>query len=101
MNMTITVSGTERVINKLKKLGTLNFEPEFTKIGQYLKQYYSGEAFLSQGGVYGERWEPLKDGTRAYKAKHYTGRGILERTGKMRNSFSYEASNNSVKVSNS
>jgi phage gpG-like protein len=100
MQMRITINGTEKVIKKLKKLSELNFEPEFNKIGEYLKQYYSGEVFLSQGGVFGKRWQPIADGTRKYKTKHYTGKGILERTGNMRKSFTFTATKDSVMVTN-
>jgi phage gpG-like protein len=100
MQVSVTITGSDKVVKKLNKLGELNFEPEFIKLGDWLKEYYSGPVFLSSGSVLGAPWAPLSSNYQKYKAKKFTGRGILEKTGTMRKSFQAEATKNSVKITN-
>lgn len=102
MQLNVTIKGTPEALAKLAKLGAKlrNFQPELTEVGKYLKGYYSGESFLSQGGVFNQRWEPLKDATKIQKMKKYPGKGPLERTGDMRNAFTYSALPTSLMVEN-
>lgn len=64
-----------------------NWSKEFKETGQYLQNFFSNEVFSSRGSVFGEPWKPLSARYAAWKAQHYPGRGILERTGEMRKSF--------------
>ena len=99
--VTITVSGLPKVINKFNSLSEKikNLEPEFKELGEYLTKYYSGVAFLSQGQVFGKSWQPLKSSKT--KGKKFPGRQILESTGTMKNSFESNPSAKQLVVNNS
>jgi len=64
-----------------------DFTPAFRKSASQLKSFVSGEVFDSEGAVYGAKWAPLNPAYEAFKQSKYPGKGILERTGKMRKSF--------------
>lgn len=95
--LSITLTGTTRLREKLGTLELLDLRPEFIQLGDYLKDYYSGEAFLSQGQVFGEPWAPIKNS--ASKSKYYSGQP-LERSGAMRNAFEADAENMQVRIHN-
>lgn len=94
---TIMLTGGSKLKTKLATLEALDLKPEFIQIGEYLKDYYSGEGFLSQGQVFGKPWPPLKNS--AGKSKSFVGQP-LERTGTMRNAFEFDAKEMEVKISN-
>lgn len=64
-----------------------DFTPAFRKSATSLKRFVAGEVFDSEGAVYGNKWAPLNPAYEAFKKSKYPGKGILERTGKMRKSF--------------
>lgn len=103
LSMSITIRGSKETKAKLKRLGSSLYElkPEMADIGAKAAEYYSNQGFASQGGVFGARWAALSPRYAAIKAKLYPGRGMLVRTGKMQDSFTYAASNNQVIVGNS
>lgn len=96
--MSIKVTGGDKLIVKLNRLQTMDLRPEFIQLGDFLRRYYSGEAFLSRGQVFGQRWQPIKNS--ASKSRKYIGQP-LERTGKMRNSFVASVGKNQVTITNS
>ncbi len=102
-SMTIKVSGTADIHRKLKRLGTSLYDlrGSMMDIGNEVGKYYSNQGFNSQGGVFGAIWKPLTTSSRNQKAKKFPGRPPLVRTGKMRDSFTYVASNNQVLIGNS
>lgn len=107
LSLRIEVTNDKQVIAKLKRLGfDLKEFPEAMKeIGKALARYYSGPAFLSQGGVFGQKWASLSPAYQAYKAKEYRAfaNSILVRgTGadSMQNEFEYVATKTEVVIGN-
>ena len=78
-----------KVENWLQKVQSVisNLQPELIKTTDYLKEFFSTEVFRSEGGVYGQPWQPLAPATVREKMKKYPLAGILRRTGLMQNSF--------------
>lgn len=102
ISMTVKISGTARVQQKLKRLGSslYDLKSSMGEIGEMAAKYYSNQGFNSQGGVFGQGWSPLARRTMLGKAKKYPGRSPLVATGKMRNSFTYSASSKQVLIGN-
>ncbi len=117
MQITIQVTGSKEIKQKLEKLGDklFNMQPEMVEVGKELKTYFAGQVFASQGGVLGHKWPRLSKTYALRKARGnigkrkgsirgkggYPGRGILIRTGKMQDSFRMYADKNSVTIDNS
>jgi len=57
-------------------------------------------AFRTEGKIFGG-WAPLSPEYAAWKAQRYPGRGILERTGKMRKSFRSTVTSHKMEIWNS
>lgn len=102
--ITIKVTGTQEVIDKLKRLesGLKDFTAPLEAIGEELKAFFSGQVFASQGGVLGVRWPTLAVATMVYKRKHYPSYATtpLIRTGAMQHSFEKQSSRNMLRVYN-
>ena len=100
---TIKIAGEDELSAKLsiasKAVGELT--EEFLEVGKQMTDFFSTEPFLSQGGVYGERWAALADSTKKQKERKYPGRGVLVASGDMQNSFKYSATPVSVTIMNS
>ena len=103
LSMSITISGTKKTQEKLKRLGSslYDFKGAMGEIGAEGAKYYSNQAFASQGGVFGGRWASLSPRYAAIKAVLYPGRPMMVRTGKMQDSFTYAASSKEVLIGNS
>lgn len=88
---------------KLKHLGSSLYEltPEMIEIGKMQADFYGNDAFNSRGSVYGEPWAPLNPVYAAWKAQHYPGRPMEVQTGKMRDSFGWDAGPSQVIIKNS
>lgn len=90
--------------------GMIHTQPIMAEVGKELQMYYSGVAFSSQGDVFGAPWAPLSAKYEAYKGSlnHATKtrsvpliKGqILVWSGKMKDSFGYEATGSGVIVGN-
>lgn len=93
LNLQIQTFGFKEAQGKLKKLHDSfgNWRPEFNMIGDALKQYYEVAVFATEGAILGTPWAKLLPTTAYAKAKKYPGRGILERTGKLKKSYKYRA----------
>lgn len=65
LQVSITVSGDKRVLQKMRRLGSslYDFSDEMDDIGEQGAKYFSGPAWLSQGGVFGEKWPALSPRT--------------------------------------
>lgn len=102
MNLTIQIKGGKEAQAKFQKLGQrlFIFTAAMDDIGNKLEDYYSNAAFLSQGGVYGNKWKRLQHATVVDKAKHYSGRPPEFRTGKMQSGFRHTSTSSSVKIYN-
>lgn len=101
IKLNIEVSGQKKIRQILGRLKDVHKDHQlFTEIGQYLVNFYSNDVFDTEGAVYGQSWEPLSERYRLWKARKFPGRGILERTGRMRKSFGYSAFLDIVRISN-
>lgn len=84
MYLTFTIEGEKELSRKLRgiSLGVKNWRPQMKKIGNYLVQTFSGPVFTTRGAEIGEPWKPRK--------KSYPW-PILEKSGRMRRGFKYQA----------
>ena len=59
--ITVTISGDKRILQKMRRLSSdlYNFTDAMDDIGKEGARYFSGPAWLSQGGVFGNKWKPL------------------------------------------
>ena len=67
---------------------------------KYMKETTEGQVFNTRGGSIGKKWASLSPAYRAWKASKYPGKGILQRTGKMRGNFKTKVSNTQAELSN-
>lgn len=102
MQIQVTITGDKELLRGLKKLGQELYmlKSAMEDIGKDLSDYYSNEAFASQGGVFGTPWPRLSSKYASRKARIYAGRSPLIASGKMKESFDYKADNTSVYISN-
>jgi phage gpG-like protein len=102
MQITVTISGSKQLRNKLGRIATgmHNLSGAFNEIGEELSKYYMTQGFLSQGGVFGEDWNPLSRSYALRKAKKWPGRPPLVASGKMISGFRYDASATGVVIGN-
>lgn len=115
----VEVTGDQATIQGLDQLGSelVKMDVAMESIGESLTDYFAGQAFASQGGVYGEVWQALSETYQIYKATGHTtldqkrwrdttntntypGRGPLVKTGDMQQGFDYEADSDSVTIFN-
>lgn len=66
-----------------------DWAPAFKEAGGKLKSIFSGEVFETEGGAVKEKWQQLSPRYALWKSQRYPGKGILERTGRMRAGFQY------------
>ena len=64
-----------------------DWTPAFAETAYSLKSIFSEDVFQSEGGAIEESWAPLSKAYALRKARMYPGKGILERTGDMKNGF--------------
>lgn len=109
MQITIVIKGDKEFIGKMRKLdrNMLNHRTAMKNIGKKLKRYYGDKAFDSQGGEFGEVWPDLKKSTVDSRIRRAGGaaagvgaREPLVVTGKMKRSFHYKNTKDSVTISN-
>ena len=83
------IEGEAELSRRFMKLseGVKNFAPAFSETEAYMKKTFSRDVFETEGGVIGESWKPLTSAYAARKMKKYPGKGLLEATGTMKNSF--------------
>ncbi len=102
LNIQVQITGDKATVAKLKKLGK-NFNdwtPELKQVGEYLQKFYSTAVFETEGGILGMRWPALSPAYEFWKRQKWPGRGILVRTGKLKESFKYEVGPTYVEVMN-
>lgn len=89
MQLSFNIEGEQQLARRLRGIDKelKNWKPAFKKTAEDLKNVFSSEVFETQGRAIGVSWKPLSPAYRAYKARRYPGKGILEATGKMRGSF--------------
>jgi phage gpG-like protein len=102
LNVTIGVEGIKDVQAFLKRLKVelASFKPELERSGDFLTKYLERYAFETEGGIFGERWKPLNQVYQAWKAKKYSGAGILERSGTLRKSYVYAVMGDTLELEN-
>jgi hypothetical protein len=94
IQMKITLSGITELENNLEQLrSTLKtgLKPELQKAGQWYTDFLQNDVFATEGGVYGKSWHSINQKYAKKKAEKYPGRGVLERTGKLKKSWSLRA----------
>lgn len=84
-----TIEGEKQLSRKLLILADhiKDWTPAFRETAYSLKSIFSEDVFKSQGGAIGEHWAPLSKAYAYRKAQTHPGKGILERTGEMKNGF--------------
>lgn len=100
LKMTIRISGDDKVRRKLARMRTLKLRNAMDEIGEKAISYFSNDAFATKGRVFGAAWQDLTPAYKRWKEKNYAGRGILQRTGNMQNSFFAEVGDTSVTIDN-
>nr|WP_159015007.1 hypothetical protein [Streptomyces europaeiscabiei] len=80
--------------------GISDFSMPMDDIGTYLTGFFSGEVFVSRGGIIGQPWDALSPAYAAWKAKYFPGRPPLIRSGFLNTHFRHTATNNSVTIFN-
>jgi len=93
MHLSFQIEGEKQLSRKLRGIstGVKNWRPQMKKIGDYLVNVFSGPVFDTRGKEIGEPWKPR---TKSYPWP------ILEKTGKMRRGFKYQAQTAQVTVLN-
>lgn len=88
-NLTWTIEGETQLARRLLILAEKvdDWTPAFQDTADTLKNIFSGSVFSSEGATIDERWAPLSKAYALRKMRRYPGKGLLEATGKMRNSF--------------
>jgi phage gpG-like protein len=102
MQITVTVTGLDRVDERLSKLGTSlhDFSEALSILGRQLILFYSETVMNNKGIPLGSRWAPLAASTQAYKEVHWPGTDPLYRTGAMKRSFYANSTRDTLFVSN-
>lgn len=103
-SVTVRITGLDATQAKLTKLAESfrDFETTFVSLAAKMMAYYRDTNFNSEGlPLIGQRWAPLKQSTENEKNRLWPGRGILERTGTMRDSFRSDTSPIMLFISNS
>ena len=89
LSLNVTIDGLQKVMQQLDATGEVlkDFKPEMELIGDFLVDFFSNAVFETEGQIIGENWAPLSEQYQEWKTKNYPGRGILERTSKLRQGF--------------
>lgn len=98
----IDITGGREVAQMLREVGLelKDLRPAMQDVGKYLKRYFGNEVFASRGSVIGHPWPRLSTAYAARKARIYSGRPILVRTGTMQRSFTYSSKPLEVEITN-
>jgi phage gpG-like protein len=89
LTLSFTIEGEKQLSRTLLMIAdrVKDWTPAFEQAAMDLKTIFSTEVFETQGAVIEEHWQGLSPNYAAQKAKRYPGRGVLEASGTMRNSF--------------
>jgi phage gpG-like protein len=93
MHLQFRIEGKTELSRKFRGISTdvKNWKPQMKKVGDYLIKVFSGPVFTSRGAEIGEPWKARKDNNPW---------PLLQRTGKMRKSFKYQAQTAQVTILN-
>ena len=84
------IEGEAQLVRRLRgiKSEAVNWKPAFNEASKELQEVFSNDVFRTEGRAVGKpRWKPLSPAYAKRKSRLYPGKGILEATGTMRNSF--------------
>lgn len=100
MNVKITgVPETKAMLGKVEHILS-HMKPALSSVGDYLLQVFGRDVFETEGAIYGKSWAALDPRYSLGKSQTYPGRGILERTGRLRHGFKALATETYLLVSN-
>lgn len=102
LQMTVQLSGRSELLRSIKQAGVdiSDLRSELRDVGDYLKEFYATDVYDTRGHVINALWAPLDVRYRKYKQKRAPGKGPLEFSGKMRDSFYSRLGRNQVIVGN-
>jgi phage gpG-like protein len=93
--------GTEERLERIK-LALKDMTLVMESLAAKLVLFYGDTVFASEGqALNGERWQELAPSTKAEKSRDWPGRGILEREGTMRRSYTSDITPTSLFITNS
>lgn len=102
MKIDIQTGNAGSLQQKLKDIadGLRDMRPLWQAVGMYIQRQTIKERFDKEQSPGGQKWKPLAPATLRQRAKrHKTGHArILQDTGELRRSITYEAETNSVRV---
>lgn len=105
MKIDINAGNAGGLRQKLKAIadGLRDMRPLWQAVGMYVQRQTIKERFDKEQSPEGQKWKPLAPATlKQRSAKHKTGHArILQDTGELRRSITYEAEPNSVRVGTS
>lgn len=89
LTLTVTVEGETQLSRTLMLMAdrVKDWTPAFQETASTLKNIFSNDVFESEGAAIDEHWAALSPDYEARKAKRYPGKGLLQASGTMRNSF--------------
>lgn len=76
----------------------LDLQPALNEFGEYIVNEHIPNQFKTQGTP--KRWAPLSAKYKRWKDRHFPGRPILVRTGRMKAGFRWEARKKSLRIIN-
>lgn len=102
ISLEFTIEGEKQLSRNLLNVGSnmQNLSRPFKDTGDYVKKYTENDVFNTQGASNGNPWEKLSPEYAIAKSKKYSGKGILEASGRMRNSFYYDSGRDYVIIGN-
>ena len=91
--LTFEIEGEKQLVRRFRgiELKGRNWKSTFKKVGKDLTGLFGGAVFTSRGAVIGERWKPRKGG-----GTH----PLLQKTGRMRRGFKFDAKKDSLEIYN-
>lgn len=100
--VTFNIEGEQQLSRRLRIAAerVKDWTPAYEETGVTLTGLFSKDVFDTQGGVIEESWSPLKKAYALRKQRMYGNKGILEATGRMRNSFKYGVRPDMVQIWN-
>lgn len=101
LKISLDITGYSEAVKALSDVKDIivDFKPVLQDISTYLLGQFEAD-FAPRGQLIGENWAPLSPKYQEWKANHYSGQGILERTGFMSGAFELEVGNTEAIISN-
>ena len=102
MSLAITINGDVRLAKKLNKLSAAIQNPKkaLKEVGKFVISE-TQEQFKTEGTRLGRKWKELATSTLIAKARDgYGGKGMLERTGRLKKGFKSDLSKFKVRIHN-